>query len=186
MHVDIFPLTDKAGIALRTGAVCRRDPTIEDILPASENERANYIYLATIYASYRNGILRAHPEQIGAGLIPKRYPPRADRLYLAIPYSREGENLLRTNGFILETNRHINCACADVFVLDAEGARCAAKRLLHKIFHIRTRARMRSAVRTRKRAYIGSALSRRLTNFRGDLLRNFPAALAYDALRETA
>jgi len=139
---DVFPLTDAAGTALRKGDIGEQDLTLDDILPDSMRKGANYIYVATIYSSYRSQHLRARLEQVAAELILKTYPPRKGRYYLAIPYTREGENLVKRNQFVLETNRHINAARNDIYVLDAAGAAKAGERVLHKPI------RLRKAVRT--------------------------------------
>jgi hypothetical protein len=147
---DVFPLTDAAGVALRKGDIGEQDLTLDDILPDTARNDANYVYVATIYSTYRNRHLRARLEQIAAELILRTYPPRKGRYYIAIPYTKEGENLVKRNQFVLETNRRINAARNDIYVLDAEGAARAGERVLQKPIRLRRTVRASATVRTRR------------------------------------
>lgn len=139
---DVFPLTDKAGVALKSGKIGETDLAINDILPASKNDGANYIYIATIFSCFRNPALRAGLEQQLIKFLRETYPPRSGRWYLAVPYTKEGANLAQRNGFILETNKKMNLAKIDVYSLDTS----RAAEVVHRIFGRKYRVKSRTAL----------------------------------------
>jgi len=101
---DVFPLTDESARGLLDGEVHERSLGLSSILPCSGNDRAKYLYTASIMLN---------PEQAALSpLVAKEvlllnfaehlsttFPPNGVRVLFAYAHTAAGERLLRNAGF---------------------------------------------------------------------------------------
>jgi hypothetical protein len=128
-YFDIFPLNDVMGAQIREGIKGEEDIVIDHLIPESDIEQANYIYIATVQSCVINELFDARLAQLLAEFVWSTYPPREGRRYIAFAATREGAALLKRNHFILEMNSELTSCRRDLFVLDHERAPLALSRV---------------------------------------------------------
>jgi hypothetical protein len=136
--VDVFPLSDAAGIALMNGDCSEQDLDIDDILDEGTASECNYVHIASIVCCQRSDIAAATVEQAALSYIYHLYEPRAKRIYTAIPTTADGVRVLERLCFMKWISATVASTRKPVYVLRSESAR-ANVRLRKIMASIQTR-----------------------------------------------
>jgi hypothetical protein len=149
---DLFPLKKEVGEALIDGTLDEHSITVDHIIPSGEMKRVSHLHIATIMSNDKQRTMT----KIVANetlmikfreFVETRYQNHRNITITAYAQSREGETLLRRNGFALCGFPGRNSLGCPLYVMRPPGSQTAIRRVSRILDGLLSRTERSAALR---------------------------------------